>query len=153
MILLLLSTVHRQVYALRRILPSVYAPEQHTAVLLLTAAHCFHIHVSTASHSRTHTQHNNNSSLLDTLPEPLWAALCGWFFEYPHNNLFQGVFYKLLLQALRCNSEHALRAAFSRCKLLSSMTEAYTAGDKTCGNRGFIVQVRIEKRNDSNGDF
>jgi hypothetical protein len=97
-------------------------------------------------HTHLHTHACTNSSLLDTLPEPLWAALCSWFFEYPHNNLFQGVFYKLLLQSLRCNSEPALRAAFSRCKLLSSMTEAYTAGDKTCGNRGFIVQVRVKIR-------
>ncbi|KAG5186043.1 hypothetical protein JKP88DRAFT_262527 [Tribonema minus] len=82
-----------------------------------------------------------DSTQLDFLDENFWAAVCTWVIEYPHNTLFQCALYRLLVHALRCNSEGALRLALSRCKLVSTMAEAYVAEGGAAVNRGFILQL------------
>lgn len=67
---------------------------------------------------------------LDALPVELWKVLCSWFFRYPHNNLYHGVFYKLVFKALRCNNEGALRMAVSKGRLVAQLVESHVDGDK-----------------------
>lgn len=67
---------------------------------------------------------------LNTLPVELWKVLCSWFFRYPHNNLYHGVFYKLVFKALRCNNVSALRMAVSKGRLVAQLVESHIDGDK-----------------------
>lgn len=69
---------------------------------------------------------------LDAFPVELWKVLCSWFFRYPHNNLYHGVFYKLVFKALRCNNEGALRMAVSKGRLVAQLVESHVDGDKVC---------------------
>ena len=67
---------------------------------------------------------------LNTLPVELWKVLCSWFFRYPHNNLYHGVFYKLVFKALRCNNVGALRMAMSKGRLVAQLVDSHIDGDK-----------------------
>lgn len=67
---------------------------------------------------------------LDALPVELWKVLCSWFFQYPHNNLYHGVFYKLVFKALRSNHVNALRMAVSKGRLVAQLVDTHVAGDK-----------------------
>lgn len=67
---------------------------------------------------------------LDELPVELWKVLCSWFFRYPHNNLYHGVFYKLVFKALRCNNVGALRMAVSKARLVAQLVDSHIEGDK-----------------------
>lgn len=72
---------------------------------------------------------------LDALPVELWKVLCGWFFRYPHNNLYHGVFYKLVFKALRSNSVGALRMAVSRGRLIAQLVDSHIGGNKVSSCR------------------
>lgn len=67
---------------------------------------------------------------LDVLPVDLWKVLCSWFFRYPHNNLYHGVFYKLVFTALRSNNASALRMAVSKGRLVAQLIDSHVGGDK-----------------------
>lgn len=67
---------------------------------------------------------------LNALPVELWKVLCSWFFRYPHNNLYHGVFYKLVFKALRCNNVGALRMAVSKGRLVAQLVDSHIDGDK-----------------------
>lgn len=67
---------------------------------------------------------------LDALPVELWKVLCSWFFQYPHNNLYHAVFYKLVFKALRSNHVNALRMAVSKGRLVGRLVNSHVGGDK-----------------------
>lgn len=67
---------------------------------------------------------------LDALPVELWKVLCSWFFRYPHNNIYHGVFYKLVFTALRNNNGSALRMAISKGRLVAQLIDSHVGGDK-----------------------
>lgn len=73
---------------------------------------------------------NRDPQQLDALPVELWKVLCGWFFQYPHNNLYHGVFYKLVFAALRSNNGNALRMAVSKGRLVARLIDSHVGGDK-----------------------
>lgn len=84
----------------------------------------------------------HDGSVTDKLPMELWHSLCAWMFEYPHNDLYQAVFFRLVLHALRCNCEDAQRLVLSKCRLVSNMIDAYTRkGPGEAVNRGMILQL------------
>lgn len=73
---------------------------------------------------------NRDPQELDALPVELWKALCSWLFRYPHNNLYHGMFYKLVFKALRSNNGGALKRAVSKARLVAQLVESYLEGDK-----------------------
>ena len=79
---------------------------------------------------------------LNSLPVELWKVLCSWFFRYPHNNLYHGVFYKLVFKALRCNNVGALRMAVSKGRLVAQLVDSHIDGDKV-GMRTFNVILSL----------
>lgn len=77
---------------------------------------------------------------LGKLPQSVWRLLCGWFFQYPFSNLYHSLFYKLAYQALRSGDEAIQQTLLSKCRLISLMVDAYVKGDKSAGNRGYMLQ-------------
>lgn len=78
---------------------------------------------------------------LGKLQHPVWRTLCNWFFTYPFANLYHALFYKLVFQALRCGDETIQQTVLSKCRLVSSMVDAYVKGESNAGNRGYIVRL------------
>ncbi|CAM9610735.1 unnamed protein product [Chrysoparadoxa australica] len=83
----------------------------------------------------------HSPQVVDLFPMVLWKTMCGWFFQYPHNNMYQGSFYKLLFTVLRNNNEAAIRATLSKCRLLVSLADTYMNGEARAPNRGFVLRL------------
>jgi hypothetical protein len=78
---------------------------------------------------------------LGKLPLPLWRLLTQWFFQYPFGNLYHGVYYRLVFQTLRHGDEATQQVVLSKCKLVSTLVDAYTKGEPCWGNRGYVLQL------------
>lgn len=81
---------------------------------------------------------NADARHLDSIPRELWITLCRWFFVYPDNNLYHGLFYKLLHRALRANHVSVLETVFSHGRLMDQLLEAYMRGRKVRAGEMFI---------------
>lgn len=58
---------------------------------------------------------------LSKLSLDFWRICCQWFSQYPHNNLYQTVFHRLVFQALRSSDEDTLKKVFQKCKLVATL--------------------------------
>ncbi|OQR96126.1 hypothetical protein ACHHYP_16909 [Achlya hypogyna] len=79
----------------------------------------------------------NDPSLLSHFTLEAWQALVHWFLAYPHNNLYAGIFARLLLAALRTNDEAVLKPLLQKLKLVTTLIKAFEAGD--AAGRGFAL--------------
>jgi len=93
------------------------------------------------SHHQAQQQQEQARKLLEKVPVPLWRLLCQWFFQYPFSNLYHSLFYRLVHRVLKSNNENVQQTLLSKCRLVSSLVEAYSKGEPSAGNRGHILNL------------
>lgn len=71
-----------------------------------------------------------NPRYLDSIPEDLWVMLCSWFFRFSGYNVYHGLFYRLVFNALRSNHARSLEALLLKAHLLDELLDAYSTGKK-----------------------
>mmetsp|Transcript_2823 Transcript_2823/g.3933 ORF Transcript_2823/g.3933 Transcript_2823/m.3933 type:complete len:848 (+) Transcript_2823:66-2609(+) len=64
-----------------------------------------------------------DSSKIVLLSERFWGTLLLWISEYPHNTLFQNLFFKICTMAIRSDKEQVLRTIFTNCKILNKIID------------------------------
>ncbi|OQS02112.1 hypothetical protein THRCLA_05493 [Thraustotheca clavata] len=79
----------------------------------------------------------NDPALLEHFTFETWQALVFWFLQFPHNNLYQGIFCRLIFSAIRTNDESILRPLLQKLKLVTTLIKAYHNEDKAA--RGYII--------------
>lgn len=93
------------------------------------------------SHRRARQQKEEARDVLERVPPALWRLLCQWFFQYPFSNLYHGLFYRLVRCVLRSDDEEVQRILFSKCRLVSSLVDAYCKAGAAMGNRGHVLNI------------
>lgn len=86
-----------------------------------------------------------NPRYLDSIPEDLWVMLCSWFFCFSGYNVYHGLFYRLVFNALRSNHARSLEALLSKARLLDGLLDAYSTGEKVSWPPVPRCRVPIEK--------
>merc|ERR1719218_295612 len=64
-----------------------------------------------------------DESVASTISVDLWKHLINWNFDYPHNNIYQALFYRMLFAILRQNNEVTLRNLFKEAKIVTSLVD------------------------------
>ena len=93
------------------------------------------------SHHQAQQQQEQARKLLEKVPVPLWRLLCQWFFQYAFSNLYHSLFYRLVHRVLKSNDENVQQTLLSKCRLVSSLVEAYSKGEPSAGNRGHVLNL------------
>jgi len=83
----------------------------------------------------TQADYDKLAALYQLVP---WRILVNWFFEYPQNNAFHALFYKLVDVVLKTKIPATLKTVLGKSGLVGRLIEAY--GDvKRVEQRGFII--------------
>lgn len=93
-----------------------------------------------------------DAAFLSEISLPTWRALCGWFFEHAHSNLYHNLFKSLVVAALRANDEGALQCLLQKCKLLHTMVEAFPKLDASVACADADVRAAALDGNLNGGD-
>jgi hypothetical protein len=55
----------------------------------------------------------------------IWKMLINWIFEYPHNNIYHSMMYRVIFSVLRQNNEEVLRNAVQRSRLINLLADNF----------------------------